>query len=96
MKFIKIKEMSIPGAILLSGIIVGASVFLTTWFFFGGVNNKTKAFLDNPSRITAPQNTLTPAQIQQLQQAQQQRMMLNTQTPPVPVPTATTTKPKVK
>ena len=94
MKFIKIKEMSIPGAILLTGIIIGASVFFTTWFFFGGVNNRTKVFLGNPSKISAPQNTLTPAQIQQLQQAQQvqQQRLIDAQTT-----TATgTTKVKVK
>ncbi len=104
MKFLKIfkfkiSEMSIPGAIILSGLIVGISIFITTWFFFGGSNNKTKLFLDNPPRINAPQNTLTPQQIQMLQQAQQQRLQQGTSTtnvvPPAPVPTPVP-KPKAK
>ena len=70
MKLIKIKEMSIPGAMLLSGLIVGLSIFITTWIFFGGDNNRQKLFVSNPSinRNVTPQNTLTPQQLQQIQQ----------------------------
>ena len=79
MRFINVKEMSIPGAMLLSGLIVGLSIFITTWIFFGGDNNRQKLFVSNPSinRNIAPQNTLTPQQLQQIQQ--QREAMLNQQ-----------------
>ena len=84
MRFIKnfkISEMSVPCAMItsgiLSGLIIGLSIFLTTWIFFGGDNNRQKLFVKNPTNNVArpmPQNTLTPEQIKQMQEAQKQRM----------------------
>ena len=70
MKIIKVKEMSIQGSIILSGIIIGLSIFLTTWIFFGGDNNRQKLSVSNPalSRNVQQGNFLTPEQIQQIQQ----------------------------
>ena len=92
----KISEMSIPGAIVLSGLIIGLSVFLTTWVFFGGDNNRQKFFISNPSINRNPQqiNTLTPQQLQMLQQQRaammaQQASSTNQQAPagnPAPTP----------
>lgn len=73
----KIQNMSIPGAMLLSGLIVGLSVFLTTWVFFGGDNNRQKLSTPTPAamnrNVQQQPNALTPQQIQLMQQQQQQR-----------------------
>ena len=88
MKIVKIKEMSIPGAMVLSAIVVGLSIFITTWIFFGGDNNRQKLFVSNPSINRNTQaNTLTPQQIQQIQQ--QRAAQINQQgssTAPVQAP----------
>ena len=94
MRIIKIKDLSIPAAILLSGLIVGLSVFLTTWIFFGGDNNRQKLFTPNPSanKQNQQQNTLTPQQIQMIQQQreailkQQQASGTPSMPPPMPTP----------
>ena len=85
--------MSIPGAMLLSALIVGLSIFLTTWVFFGGYNNKQKLSVPNPAnaRKSAQTNTLTS---QQLQQIQQQRAQQQQNTPTTVVKPATTTPAK--
>ncbi len=77
----KISDMSVPCAMItsgiLSGLIIGLSVFLTTWIFFGGDNNRQKLSVKNTANNVArpmPQNTLTPEQIKQMQEAQKQRM----------------------
>ncbi|MEI6042297.1 MAG: hypothetical protein WCQ00_01900 [bacterium] len=96
MRLPKINQMSVPGAIVLSGLIIGLSVFLTTWIFFGGDNNRQKLSISSPAMNKNPQqNALTPQQIQMMQQQQQQRALLNQQassTAPVntvaPAPTA--------
>ena len=94
MRFIKIKEMSIPGAILLSGLIIGLSVFLTTWIFFGGDNNRQKLSVQNPSLNRPAQvNPLTPQQIQQIQQ-QRATMQNASGTPPQAIKVGTTTPAK--
>lgn len=87
----KISNMSIPAAMILSGIIVGLSVFLTTWVFFGGDNNRQKLSVKNPAinRTTQP-NQLTPQQIQQMQQQRAQQQASST----APRPVSTTTAPK--
>jgi len=96
MKIFKISEMSIPCAMILSGLIVGLSVFLTTWVFFGGPNNRTKLFLDTPQANKPAQvNTLTPEQTKQMQEAQRQRMQQAQQQKTAPAKSetnATTTK----
>ena len=76
----KISEMSVPCAMItsgiLSGLIIGLSVFFTTLIFFGGDNNRQKLSVQNPANNVAkpmPQNTLTPEQIKQMQEAQKQR-----------------------
>ncbi len=95
----KIANMSIPGAMLLSGLIVGFSIFFTTWIFFGGDNNRQKLSVKNPAlNRTQQSNQLTPQQIQQMQQqraqqAAQQAAQQQAVTAPV-VKTATTTAPK--
>jgi hypothetical protein len=71
MRLFKIKEISVPWAILITGLMISLSVFLTTWVFFGGPNNRTKLFLENPPKNS--QNTLTPQQIQLMQKNQQNR-----------------------
>ncbi len=92
MKFVKIKEMSIPGSILLAGLIIGLSVFLTTWIFFGGDNNRQKLFTQAPgslNRNTQP-NTLTPQQIQMIQQQRAALMSQSSTTAPTPSAPAAT------
>jgi membrane glycosyltransferase len=97
-KFPKISEMSVPCAMILSGVlsglIIGLSVYLTTWVFFGGANNRTKLFLDTPQANKPAQvNTLTPEQIKQMQEAQKQRLQQAQQKSATVAPeTATTTK----
>ncbi len=91
MRFIKIKEMSVPGAMLLSALIVGLSIFITTWIFFGGDNNRQKLFIQNPSlNRNTQQNTLTPQQLQQIQQ-QRAAMQNASGTPGQIIKVATTT-----
>ena len=91
----KISNMSIPAAMLLSGLIVGLSVFLTTWVFFGGDNNRQKLSVQNPALNKSAQqaNQLTPQQIQQMQQQRAQQMQQASSTQPAPTP-APTTAPK--
>ena len=98
MKFIKntrtkIQTMSIPGAMILSGLIIGLSIFLTTWIFFGGDNNRQKLSVQNPAlnRNSQQANTLTPQQIQQMQQQralQMAQQASSTPSAPVTVPKA--------
>ncbi|MEI7513724.1 MAG: hypothetical protein WCJ74_03840 [bacterium] len=91
MRLIKIKDMSIPGAILLTGLIVGLSVFLTTWIFFGGDNNRQKLSTPTPASMNrnAQQNganNLTPQQIQMIQQQRAAQVSQQaSSTPPAPV-----------
>ena len=97
----KVSEMSVPCAMItsgiLSGLIIGLSVFLTTWIFFGGNNNRQKLFISNPAVNRAPQaNTLTPDQIKQLQEAQKQRMLQQQKALVVNTAPATNTAPVVK
>ena len=104
MKFIKktsegIKNMSIPAAMLTSGLIVGLSIFLTTWIFFGGDNNRQKLSVKNPALNKSAQqsNSLTPQQIQQIQQQRAAQMAQQaSSTPKAPVAPATTPKAPVK
>jgi hypothetical protein len=90
MKLIKINEISVPGAILLSGVIVGLSVFLTTWIFFGGDNNRQKLSTPTPASMNknAQQNSannLTPQQIQMIQQQRAAQVSQQaSSTPPAP------------
>ncbi len=96
MKLIKIKEMSIPAAMMLSGLIVGLSIFITTWIFFGGDNNRQKLSVSNPAlnRTNQP-TTLTPQQLQQMQQQRAALMNQASSTPltqPAPTPVKTTKK----
>lgn len=76
--FKKISEMSVSSAIITAGIIIGLSIFLTTYFFFGGYNNRTKLFLTTPptQQRNFPANFNPQQQAQQIQlqqlQAQQQ------------------------
>ncbi len=90
----KIQNMSIPGAMLLSGLIVGLSVFLTTWIFFGGDNNRQKLMTPNPAAAKRPAqtNSLTPEQIQQIQQQRAALAQPQAQAPAKPATTGTTTK----
>lgn len=90
---VKISEMSIPCAMLSSALIVGISIFLTTWVFFGGDNNRQKLSIKNPALNKNNQtNQLTPQQIQQMQQQRALQTQQASSTPPKP---ATTTAPKV-
>jgi amino acid transporter len=96
MKIIKkiqtaIQNMSIPGAMLMSGLIVGLSIFLTTWVFFGGFNNRQKLFTPNPAKKATQTNALTQQQIQQIQQ--QRAAMTPPPTAPAPASTTTVAKP---
>ncbi len=78
--------MSIPEAILLSGVIIGLSVFLTTWIFFGGDNNRQKLSTPTPGSANrnAQTNTLTPQQIQMIQQQRAAAVNQNNPTPAEP------------
>jgi hypothetical protein len=82
MKFTKIKEMSVSTSIILSGLIIGFSIFLTTWIFFGGDNNKQKLSSPTPASINkkAGQNNAnnpTSEQLQLIQQQRQQNQQVN-------------------
>lgn len=90
MRLIKISELSTPAAILLSGLIVGLSIFLTTYIFFGGVNNRTKLFLDNPARFIPTNGYQNTYPIQ----AQMPRPIVGTSTIQSVSPTSPTTTPK--
>ncbi len=94
----KIQTMSIPGAILLSALIIGLSIFFTTWIFFGGDNNRQRLSVKNPALNKAQQsNTLTSQQIQQMQQQRaQQAAQQQQQTAPTVKPATTTQKAPVK
>lgn len=87
----KISEMSTSSAIVTAGILVSLSIFLTTWIFFGGDNNRQKLFVSNPqvNRNVPPQNTLTPQQLQQMQQ-QREAMMKQASSTPGQIKVATT------
>lgn len=104
MSFIKklsLSGMNLPWAIIVGSLIIGLSIFFTTWIFFGGDNNRQKLFTPNPATTNRPaQQTLTPQQIQQLQlQQQQQREALLNQNRPAtstPVTRPATTTPLKK
>jgi hypothetical protein len=85
MKMFKTQNiMSVQSAILLSGIIISASIFLTTWVFFGGDGNRQKLFTETPSSQRAtPPPSLSPEQIKKIQE---QRAAQNTK----PAPATTT------
>jgi len=94
-KSFKISEMSVPCAMLLSGIlaglIIGLSIFLTTLIFFGGDNNRQKLSVKNPTANRAmPANTLSQQQIKEMQEAQRQKAAQQN-VPTVNTNTATTT-----
>ena len=65
---IKIDEMSVPKAIVIAGVLISLSIFLTVYIFFGGVNNRNKLFINNPNlnrnvtQVNQPQrmNQVTP------------------------------------
>lgn len=81
--------MSIPAAMLMSALIVGLSIFFTTWIFFGGDNNRQKFSVKNPAlnRTTQQTNQLTAQQIQQMQQQRAAQMAQQaSSTPPAPAP----------
>lgn len=89
----KITNMSIQGSIITSGLIIGLSIFLTTWVFFGGYNNRQKLFTPTPGSMNkkAQTNTLTPQQIQQIQQ--QRAASVNQSSSTIPSTDSTTVKP---
>jgi hypothetical protein len=90
-KISKINNMSTSGAIMLGSIIIGVSIFLTTWIFFGGEGNRLKLSAENPtnSKPTAP-NTMTPEQIKKIQEQRAEQMKKTAPTPtPVVAPTPT-------
>jgi hypothetical protein len=67
MKIFRIHTMSVPGALLLSAVIIGVSIFLTVLVFFGGNGNRQKLFL-NPSAQKAQTPTMNPDQIKKMQE----------------------------
>ena len=81
-RILKSRGMSIPTAIILSGLIVGLSAFLTMLIFFGGDTNRQKLSTKAPGNGVSKEkqqqtsNTPTPQQIQMIQQQQQQRAAL--------------------
>lgn len=93
MRFSKIKEMSVPESILISGILISLSIFVTTWIFFGGDNNRQKLFTPNPAlgNKKAQTNTLTPQQIQIIQQ--QRAASANQSSSTIPATDTKVTKP---
>ena len=92
---VKIQAMSIPGAMLMSALIVGLSIFLSTMVFFGGDNNRQKFSVKNPALNKPAQQTnqLSAQQIQQIQQqrAQQQAQQATQASAPTIKPATTTT-----
>ncbi len=83
MNFIKktrdcIANMNIPAAMMLSALIVGLSIFITTWVFFGGDNNRQRLSVKNPAfnKDTKTQQpaSLTPEQIKQIQEQRAKQM----------------------
>jgi hypothetical protein len=76
--------MSTSSAIVLGSIIIGVSIFLTTWIFFGGDGNRLKLSAENPtnSKPTAP-NTMTPEQIKKIQEQRAEQMKKSAPTPPM-------------
>jgi hypothetical protein len=90
---VKIQTMSIPGAMLMSGLIVGLSIFISTWVFFGGDNNRQKLSVKNPA-LNKPAQQANQLSAQQIQQIQQQRAQQQQNTPTTVVKPATTTPAK--
>ncbi|MEI6553702.1 MAG: hypothetical protein WCO09_03975, partial [bacterium] len=86
MRLVKIKEMSTPGAILLGALIIGLSVFLTTWIFFGGDNNRQKLFTPTPYSMNrgAQPGSPTAQQLQMIQQQQQRAALMSQQASSTP------------
>jgi len=95
-KLVKVQDLSIPASMLLAALIVGLSVFITTWIFFGGDNNRQKLMTPNPAsaKRATQANSLTPQQIQQIQQQRAALTQPTTQAPTKPVAPATGTSTK--
>jgi hypothetical protein len=74
MKIFKISNMSIPGALILSALIIGISIFLTTLVFFGGDGNRQKLFIKSPTMQKNTPPTLSPEQIKKLQEQRAAQM----------------------
>ena len=47
----KISALSVPEAIIITGILISISIFFTVYLFFGGINNRNKLFSKNPVPI---------------------------------------------
>lgn len=83
MKFIK--TISIPGALIISALIISISIFVTGWVFLGKINAQ-KLPLKTPPNTQAP---LSPEQIKKMQEERAAQMQKRAATP---APTATTTR----
>lgn len=70
MKIFRLEKMSIPTALLLSACIIGLSIFLTVWVFFGGDGNRQKLFME---KAMPQKNTPTPMTPEQIKKIQEQR-----------------------
>lgn len=66
----KTERVSVSTAIIIAGLLISISIFLTTWIFFGGQQNRSRLFFKfptaptriNPSTVTPPaQNVQRPA-----------------------------------
>ena len=85
MKIFKISTISTQAAIILSAFIIGASIFLTTWIFFGGDGNRQKLSVQSQTANKPIQaNPMTPEQIKKIQEQRAVQMKR-------PVMTATST-----
>ncbi len=56
----KKQELTVPKAIVIAGVLISFSIFFTTFFFFGGYNNRQKLFLTNAPRPSLPTNYVPP------------------------------------
>ena len=63
MKMLKIKEISVSHAVILSAVIISISIFITGWVFLGSNNSKTIK-----NQPVTNQKALTPEQIKKIQE----------------------------
>lgn len=79
MKLFKISTLSTQTAIILSALIIGASIFVTTWVFFGGDGNRQKLFIQSPTQNRpTPTNPMTSEQIKKIQEERAAAMQKRT------------------
>lgn len=82
MKIFKISNISTSFAIILGSLIIGISIFVTVWIFFGGDANRQKLFQTNPAAQRTTPPTINADQIKKMQEQRAEQMKRVAPTPP--------------